>query len=196
MLSFATLVRVNIGIPECLMIDQALPINTTQRIQESTFRLLQGSMYRVWQDAGWCHEHNTPAGRYYNWTDVRSMMLDLLDLEMLLQVDIDCQSKLMDLRQLIWNTSLLPSKDSTWWRQTWYETSLEAFSCGFTPPTDFSLIPNDLQTSIMNNTLLQKTWRLAEDFIWSSHKMKEYPLETRRLRYSHYIPFIDLHSCL
>ena len=119
------------------------------------------------------------------------MMLDLLDLEMLLQVDIDCQSKLMDLRQLIWNTSLLPSKYSPWWRETWYETSLEAFSCGFTTLTDFSLIPNDLQASIRNSTLLQKTWRLAEDFIWSSHKMKEDPHRRDDCDISLYIPFID-----
>ena len=55
LLSFATLVRVNIGLLEYHMIDHELPISTTQRIQESTFRLLQGSMYCVWQDAGWCH---------------------------------------------------------------------------------------------------------------------------------------------
>lgn len=177
--------------PNCYVDPSMKVTSATVKIQEATFRLLQGTAYRLWQNETWCYEEKTHGGRLYNFTEAKAMMLSLLDLEILLQFDQACATNLMKLRQLLVNVTETPNKTSDWWRSAWYNISLEAFSCGFVSPQSYLFVPHDLKGHIESNIMLQKTWRLVQDWIWSSYKMREFSKRRDDYDVSLYISFID-----
>lgn len=118
-------------------------------------------------------------------------MINLLDLYLALEFDVACSPQLSNLRQVIVSQTSVPQWD--WWNGTWFNSTVEAFSCGFVAPSQLPpLLTEDLVGSYRNNVMLQKVWRLTESFFASKYKAKEkWVTEQDDFGTSLYVPFIE-----